>query len=192
MHDQHMTLAAERDRACSARQSSSKLTRSRSVLGCSVSPLQTRYFRLFPGRLLYYKDGELMNAESRLGSILLPGASLAIFSGDVHAGHPFCFGVTPPDSDRQYILDADSVAHRNEWIAALMPETKQRLRMGGAESVREGFLVKLGGNVKVRATVTQSECNAQSDPLSTHSMLTFATHLLSSPAVLCRTGSAAT
>lgn len=113
-------------------------------IGGSWKSWKTRYFRLVPGRLLYYRDGV---STDPLGSILLPGASLAVFSADVHAGHAFCFGLTPQDSDRQYVLDCDSVVHRSEWLSALAAPTRQRLRLS-PDSVREGYLTKLGERVK--------------------------------------------
>ena len=103
------------------------------------------YFRLLPGRLNYYKDGE--DAATRLGSILLPQATLSVFAADVFQGHPFCFGVTPADSDRQYILDCDSVAHRTAWMSALQAPIRQRIK-AARDSVRESFLVKQGSTVR--------------------------------------------
>ena len=116
-------------------------------IGGNVKNWKTRYFRLCPGRLMYYKDGENLGADGRLGAILLPGASLAVFGADVHPGHAYCFGLTPIDGDRQYVFDCDSVAHRSEWLAALAAPTKQRIRVV-ADSLREGHLTKLGGKVK--------------------------------------------
>jgi hypothetical protein len=138
-------------------------------VGDMVKSWKTRYFRLTPGRLSYAASGEA--GASRLGSILLPQATLALFAGDIFPGHPYCFGITPADSDRQYILDADSAEHRREWLNALAEPIRQRLRVApaalpvspsspissasaaaasaaAAPSVREGFLVKQGATVK--------------------------------------------
>ena len=101
---------------------------------------------MHPGRLNYYKDGE---SSDRLGSILLPGATLAVFASDVFQSHPFCVGITPQDgNERQYVLDCDSVAHRASWMAALQVHVKQRIRTSPGVSVREGFLTKQGGTFK--------------------------------------------
>lgn len=91
----------------------------------------------------------MLFAESsdRLGSILLPGATLAVFASDVYLQHPYCFGLTPADGERQYILDADSTAHRSQWIAALQAHMKQRIQTT-PHSLREGHLVKQGGTIK--------------------------------------------
>ncbi len=114
-------------------------------LGGNVKNWKTRYFRLTPGRLSYCKDGE--PNSSRLGSILLPQATLAVFAGDVYPGHPYCFGITPADDSRQYVLDCDSAAHRSQWMAALTEPVRQRIR-AVADSVREGWLVKQGAQVR--------------------------------------------
>lgn len=143
-------------------------------IGGNVKSWKTRYFRLCPGRLMYYKDGEDLTPSGRLGAILLPGASIAIFSSDVYPGHPYCFGLTPSDQDRQYIFDCDSVAHRMEWIAALTPSIRQRQRVV-AESVREGYLTKLGGihkNWKKRYVVlTKTSLKYYDTYLDTHNCL---------------------
>jgi hypothetical protein len=108
---------------------------------------KTRYFRLVPGRLNYYRDGENLSDVARLGSIILPGATLAVFSSDVYPQHPYCFGITPAEGDRQYVLDCDSAAHRGQWIQALQGPIRQHLR-AVPNSVREGWLTKQGGYIK--------------------------------------------
>lgn len=122
--------------------------------GGRVKNWKVRYFKLVPGRLLYYVDGEAADKAStgggdsgRLGSLLLPGASLAVFSNDVFPGHAYAFGVTPIDQDRQYIMSADNEAHRASWLATLQSHVRTRLKMV-ASSLREGFLTKQGGSIK--------------------------------------------
>jgi len=116
-----------------------------SKVGSFVKSWKPRYFRLTPGRLSYYSNGEA--GASRLGSILLPQAMLAVFASDVFPTHDFCFGVTPADGERQYILEADTASHRAEWLRALAEPVRQRLR-AHRDSVREGWLVKRGSVVR--------------------------------------------
>ena len=189
-------------------------------IGGNVKNWKTRYFRLHPGRLNYYKDGGQARRESgandgagscggtqrkkrgmreifgrssqsvesdessratltrcsasfdpwrvcasaetsdRLGSILLPGATLAVFAGDVYLQHPYCFGITPADGDRQYILDCDSTSHRSQWIAAIQAHMKQRIQTT-THSLREGHLVKQGGTVKNWSVAPQTRSSAR-------------------------------
>lgn len=113
-------------------------------MGGSYKSWKTRYFRLLPGRLNYYKDGE---GGDRMGTILLCGATLSVFSPQTHQGHDICFGITPVDLQREYIIEADNISDRTAWLEAIKPHTKCGMQYN-KWSTKEGYMVKLGGKVK--------------------------------------------
>lgn len=113
-------------------------------VGGSVKTWKTRYFRMYPTQLHYYEN-EL--AALPKGSVLLPGAQLAIYSDDVYPNHPFSFGITPCNNQRDYVFSASSASERVAWIAALKPLCQMTIKTAQT-SIKEGYMTKQGGTIK--------------------------------------------
>jgi len=98
--------------------------------GGVVKNWQSRYFKLGPGTLSYYKSNVDKTAA---GTIPLSHQTVVAEAGDqiINNSKKFLFTISSKSSSRVYYIAADVEAYRKEWIAHLwqMIQTKIQLHL---------------------------------------------------------------